>query len=101
MSSVVTGLGSIGAISPLPKLPSLQPAEGQGGFGGVLSSALQHLNQLSGGAEQQVGNLLKGGSGDVSTVMIAVEKADVAFQMMMQVRNKIVSAYQDIEKMQF
>jgi flagellar hook-basal body complex protein FliE len=45
--------------------------------------------------------LLKGVGGDVSTVMIAVEKADVAFQMMMQVRNKIVSAYQDIEKMQF
>ena len=101
MSSVVTGLGSIGSISPLPKLSSLQPAEGQSGFGAVLSTALQHLNQLSGGAEQQVANLLKGASGDVSTVMIAVEKADTAFQMMMQVRNKIVSAYQDIEKMQF
>jgi flagellar hook-basal body complex protein FliE len=102
MSNVVTGLGGIGTISPLPKLPSLQPAEGgQGGFGAVLSSALHHLNQLSGGAEQQVGNLLKGVGGDVSSVMIAVEKADVAFQMMMQVRNKIVSAYQDIEKMQF
>ena len=101
MSSVVTGLGSIGTISPLPKLSSLQPAEGQSGFGAVLSTALQHLNQLSGGAEQQVSNLLKGASGDVSTVMIAVEKADTAFQMMMQVRNKIVSAYQDIEKMQF
>ena len=101
MSSVVTGLGSIGSISPLPKLSSLQPAEGQSGFGAVLSTALQHLNQLSGGAEQEVGNLLKGASGDVSTVMIAVEKADTAFQMMMQVRNKIVSAYQDIEKMQF
>jgi flagellar hook-basal body complex protein FliE len=101
MSSVVTGLGSIGSISPLPKLSSLQPAEGQSGFGAVLSTALQHLNQLSGGAEQQVSNLLKGASGDVSTVMIAVEKADTAFQMMMQVRNKIVSAYQDIEKMQF
>jgi flagellar hook-basal body complex protein FliE len=33
--------------------------------------------------------------------MIAVEKADVSFQLMMQVRNKIVGAYQDIEKMQF
>ena len=101
MSSVVTGLGSIGSISPLPKLSSLQPAEGQSGFGAVLSTALQHLNQLSGGAEQQVSNLLKGVGGDVSTVMIAVEKAGAAFSMMMQVRNKIVSAYQDIEKMQF
>jgi flagellar hook-basal body complex protein FliE len=101
MSSVVTGLGSLGTISALPKLPSLEPDEGQGGFGGVLASALQQVNQLSGGAEQQVGTLLKGGNADMSTVMIAVEKADIAFQLMMQVRNKIVTAYQDIEKMQF
>jgi flagellar hook-basal body complex protein FliE len=101
MTSLTTALGSIGGISPLPKLPSLAPSEEQGGFSGVLSTALHHVNELSAGAEQQVTNLLKGGSGDMSTVMIAVEKADVAFQMMMQVRNKIVSAYQDIEKMQF
>jgi flagellar hook-basal body complex protein FliE len=101
MSSVVTGLGSIGTISALPKLSPLRPAEAQGGFGGVLASALQQVNQLSGGAEQQIGSLLKGGNADMSTVMIAVEKADVAFQLMMQVRNKIVSAYQDIERMQF
>jgi flagellar hook-basal body complex protein FliE len=37
----------------------------------------------------------------MSSVMIAVEKAEVSFQLMMQVRNKIVNAYQDIEKMQF
>ena len=67
----------------------------------MLSNALHHVNELAGGAEQQVGNLLKGGNGDMSTVMIAIEKADVAFQLMMQVRNKIVNAYQDIEKMQF
>jgi flagellar hook-basal body complex protein FliE len=82
-------------------LPSLQPPEEADGFSGVLSTALQQVNQLAGGAEQQVGNLLGGHGGDMSTVMIAVEKADVAFQLMMQVRNKIVSAYQDIEKMQF
>jgi flagellar hook-basal body complex protein FliE len=44
---------------------------------------------------------LQGGNADVNSVMIAVEKADVSFQLMMQVRNKIVNAYQEIEKMQF
>jgi flagellar hook-basal body complex protein FliE len=82
-------------------LSPLAPADAGGGFSGVLSNALQQVNQLSGGAEQQIGNLLKGGNADMSSVMVAVEKADVAFQLMMQVRNKIVSAYQDIEKMQF
>ena len=58
-------------------------------------------NQLHDSAATQVSNLLQGGGGDLNDVMIAVEKADVSFQLMMQVRNKIVNAYQDIEKMQF
>jgi len=101
MSSPVAGLGAIGTISDLTKLMPVAPADAGGSFSGVLTNALQQVNQLSGGAEQQIGSMLKGGNADMSTVMIAVEKADVAFQLMMQVRNKIVSAYQDIEKMQF
>src|ERR1700674_694617 len=100
MTSVISALGSLGSIGGLPKLPSLQPADAQGGFGAVLSTALEKVNELETGADQQVGNLLKGGNTDMSTVMIAVEKADVAFHFMMQVRDTIVSAYQDIEKMQ-
>jgi flagellar hook-basal body complex protein FliE len=101
MSSPIAGLGSIGSIGSLPKLPALVPGSSEEGFGAVLSNVLQHVNELKGGADQQIGTLLKGGNADMSSVMIAVEKADVAFQLMMQVRNKIVSAYQDIEKMQF
>jgi flagellar hook-basal body complex protein FliE len=59
------------------------------------------VDQVNDNAASQVSNLLQGGNGDVNSVMIAVEKADVSFQLMMEVRNKIVSAYQDIEKMQF
>jgi flagellar hook-basal body complex protein FliE len=70
-------------------------------FGDVLKNAVQGVNQLNQSATAQVNNLVQGGSGDVNNVMIAVEKADVSFQLMMQVRNKIVSAYQEIEKMQF
>jgi flagellar hook-basal body complex protein FliE len=101
MSSTVNGLGGIGSIGSLPQVFSEDPGEGKQGFGAVLSNALAQVNQLSDSADQQVGNLLKGTGGDMSSVMIAVEKADVAFQLMMQVRNKIVSAYQDIEKLQF
>jgi flagellar hook-basal body complex protein FliE len=93
-------LGSIGSLS-LPDVSKPNSTSGGGGFGDVLQGALQNVNQLSGGAEQQITNMLQGTGGDMSSVMVAVEKADVAFQLMMQVRNKIVSAYQDIEKMQF
>ncbi len=70
-------------------------------FGTVLKNAVNHVDQINASAGEQVSNLLQGGGGDMTGVMIAVEKADVSFQLMMQVRNKIVSAYQDIEKMQF
>jgi flagellar hook-basal body complex protein FliE len=101
MNSITSGIGVIGIPNDLSPPPSSSPVDSGEGFGGVLKHALQQVNQLNDGAEQQIGNLLQGGNADMSNVMVAVEKADVAFQLMMQVRNKIVSAYQDIEKMQF
>lgn len=45
--------------------------------------------------------VLEGNGADVHSALIAVEKADLSFQLMMQVRNKIVSAYEEISRMQF
>jgi flagellar hook-basal body complex protein FliE len=100
MNNSIAGLG---AITPWSDYSSIATADtgSEGGFGGVLKNAMQQVNQLSTNADVQVGNLMAGGGTDMNTVMVAVEKADVAFQLMMQVRNKVVSAYQDIEKMQF
>ena len=98
----VVNLGAI-PTSYLPDPSSLGAGENSGGldFGAVLKNAVQHVDQLNSSAGAQVNNLLQGGGNDMTGVMIAVEKADVSFQLMMQVRNKIVNAYQDIEKMQF
>jgi len=63
------------------------------GFREVLHGAIQ--------AEDKVAGVLQGDGGDVHSALIAVEKADLSFQLMMQVRNKIVSAYQEISRMQF
>ncbi|MGA2651801.1 MAG: flagellar hook-basal body complex protein FliE [Terracidiphilus sp.] len=89
--------------SYLPQPTGLDAADNSEGlnFGAVLKNAVQSVDQMNNSAGAQVSNLLQGGSGDMTGVMIAVEKADVSFQLMMQVRNKIVNAYQDIEKMQF
>lgn len=70
-------------------------------FTSILSNAVHTVDQLHESAAAQVSSLVQGGGADLNNVMIAVEKADISFQLMMQVRNKIVSAYQDIEKMQF
>lgn len=91
------------ASGPLTAFPTGTDSSesSSGGFGDVLKNAISQVSTLQGSADQQVNTLLSGGNADMSKVMISVEKADVAFQLMMQVRNKIVSAYQDIEKMQF
>ena len=96
---------SLGAIpnSYMPDPSSLDAGSDNGGlnFGAVLKNSINSVDQVNANAGAQVSNVLAGGGGDMTGVMIAVEKADVSFQLMMQVRNKIVSAYQDIEKMQF
>jgi flagellar hook-basal body complex protein FliE len=95
---------SLGGIpnSYLPDSSAMGAGDSEGfNFGDVLKNAVHSVDQVNDNAAAQVSNLLQGGNSDVNSVMIAVEKADVSFQLMMQVRNKIVSAYQDIEKMQF
>jgi flagellar hook-basal body complex protein FliE len=71
------------------------------GFLETLRGAMDQVNSLQGTAENKVAAMLEGNGMDVHSAMIAVEKADLSFQLMMQVRNKIVQAYQEISRMQF
>ncbi len=84
-----------------PVAPSSLPGGSDAGFTNVLKSAFNQVSGLQEDSGKLVNNLLAGGNVDISKVTIASEKADVAFQLMMQVRNKVVAAYQDIEKAQF
>lgn len=101
MSSMIPGLPPIS--SNLPTSPTAPAgASGQSGtFGNTLKSAMQQVDQLDRDSQAQVTELLQGDRQDIHNVMIAVEKADIAFQLMMQVRNKIVSAYEEVSKLQF
>jgi flagellar hook-basal body complex protein FliE len=80
---------------------SLDSGDGAPEFLDVLHGALDDMQQLQGAAQSSVAGVLDGTGTDVHTALIAVEKADLSFQLMMQVRNKIVSAYQEISRMQF
>jgi flagellar hook-basal body complex protein FliE len=100
-----SGLGA--GLNAFPQTPSSAaaaklPVENkEGGFGQVLQSAIDQVEGLHVDAQNEVKQLLEGGRDDVHNVAIAMEKADVAFQLMMQVRNKIVNAYQEVSRMQF
>ncbi len=77
-----------------------RPAE-SGKFLDTLQQSISQAEGAPGDAAGQVAQLLSGKGADLHSAMIAVEKADLSFQLMMQVRNKIVQAYQQISNMQF
>jgi flagellar hook-basal body complex protein FliE len=98
----IIGSGLPAFSGTLPTNPTTPASSGAGGgFGDTLKSAIKEVNDLSDNSDQKVAQLVQGDRQDVHNVMIAVEKADIAFQLMMQVRNKIVNAYQEVSKLQF
>jgi len=101
VSGIGAGVSSIASQVVGPST-SAKPSATTSSFADVFKSAVSSVDSAQNSADQQVMDLLQGKSGaNIGQVSVSVEKADVAFQLMMQVRNKVVSAYQDIEKMQF
>ncbi|HEX2964673.1 MAG TPA: flagellar hook-basal body complex protein FliE [Syntrophorhabdaceae bacterium] len=76
------------------------PETGKASFGDVLKDSIKKVGELEKEADQEVQKLTTMQTGDVVNTMMAIEKADISFQMMMQVRNKIISAYEEIMRMQ-
>ena len=77
-------------------------AEATGGadFSSALASALQQVSQAQQSAQQMAQDFSSGNSDvNLQDVMVNLQKANLSFQQMVQVRNKLVSAYQDIMNM--
>jgi flagellar hook-basal body complex protein FliE len=75
-------------------------APGSPGFGEILSDSLGKLQGLLDDASQQSAALAAGQAEDVTSVVMAVERAALGLQLAVQVRNKAVEAYQDVFRMQ-
>ena len=69
-------------------------------FAETLKSFLHDVNQLQSEAADHVEALVAGETVDIHDVMIAVEKASVSFEMVMEIRNKILEAYQELMRTQ-
>jgi flagellar hook-basal body complex protein FliE len=98
--------GIIGPLDPKLQIPEIagplsSVREKRGtAFGEILKDAISTVNELQKQSDKEIQKLMTGESQDLHTTIIAVQKADLSFQMMMQVRNKIVQAYQEIMHMQ-
>jgi flagellar hook-basal body complex protein FliE len=101
--------GGKALIPSLPKAPGVSTlahdlgAEGNGNtpFAGVLKDAMSNLQALEQQASSTVEGLVTGRGVDIHAAMIATQKSDLAFEMALAVRGKMVSAYQSMMGIQF
>ncbi len=104
------GISSIPAASaalssPATALPALTEKTGEGAaatpFSDLFTDALGQVDQLEDRAQAAVEGLMTGSGVDVHQAMIATQKASMAFELALAVRNKAVQAYQQVIGMQF
>jgi len=88
------------ALSDLTRVAQGNSNPGDKPFMETLKESINQTNSIQLKADQAVADLATGKTHDLHQTMIAIEKADVSFQLMMQVRNKILSAYEEMTRMQ-
>ena len=93
-------VSAISSISGLGPLQPLAPAGKPGEFQSVLEGTFQKLESANNDATDAVQKFLTGENEELHTTVLAAQKAEIAFDLGLQVRNKVVSAYQEIMRMQ-
>ena len=86
-------IGNAAVAHPASAAPS-------GGFMNSLQSAISKANDIQIQADQATEALMTGQTQNIHQTMVALQEADVSFQLMMQIRNKILTAYEEIQRMQ-
>ena len=89
----------------MPPISDIQKESGKvreddGSFGKILKDKVKEINKLQLDANSAIAKVELGDSGSIHEAVIAMEKASISFKTMLQVRNKILEAYQEVMRMQ-
>ncbi len=88
-------------LSAAPRSTEAQKSDApSASFDDILQAAFQNVDHLQKEANKAIQRLTVDGSVNIHQAMIAMEKADLSFRLMTQIRNKIVDAYQEVMRMQ-
>ncbi len=95
---------TISGITPI-RLPEqigqVRPSGGEsGGFSSVMASAVETVNSMQNSADATVRRFLSGEGGELHQVALEQQQAQLAFDLLLQMRNKAVQAYQEVMRMQ-
>ena len=89
--------------TPFPALEPVRPVPAgpvSASFLDVLAGAIRDVDNFGRAADQSVNRFLSGESEELHTAALAVQRAELAFDLFLQARNKVVQAYQEIMRMQ-
>lgn len=96
----ISKIDVIGAkVAPLAPMDNLSTQVDPLSFQKVFKGALADVNGLDTQSKRMVEALAKGDTNDVSGVMLAVRKANMAFLSLLQIRNQMIEAYQEVMRM--
>jgi len=92
-------------FSPIPPVLNFdttmsKPGTDDGVFRNMIESSVGKVEELRKTADQTVAGFLGGEQEDTHTVVMATQRAELAFDLFLQVRNKVVQAYQEVMRMQ-
>lgn len=100
-------MDSIRAIQPVAPAPSIggvdrpeQTGAGRTEFSDLLNEAIGRVEQYRAKAEEASNGFLQGETEELHQVILAGQRAEIAFETFLQVRNKVVQAYQEVMRMQ-
>jgi flagellar hook-basal body complex protein FliE len=94
----ITPLSSISSAPSIDPRPTSVASPQEAGFGDALQKLIGAVEGSAGEANQAIGRMLDG-TGDVHEAMIAMQRAEHMLQLTVQIRNKVVQAYQDVMRM--
>jgi flagellar hook-basal body complex protein FliE len=101
MSSIASVTAAAAGSPATTASAAASPSAGSSPFADLLTDAVGQVNDLETQARSAVSGLMSGTGVDVHQAMIATQKADMAFELALSVRNKAVQAYQQVIGMQF
>ena len=89
------------SIQPIELPAAVQPAaSAHGSFQSVFADAINQVQQVQQTANTSVDRFLSGENEEIHHVALATQQSELAFELFMQVRNKVVQAYQEVMRMQ-
>jgi flagellar hook-basal body complex protein FliE len=100
MSLAVSSISLVTPVAPAAAAASAADVGKPGEFASLFQNAVAKVDGYRTQADRSINQLLTGEGGELHNVALAAQQAELAFELGLQVRNKVVSAYQEIMRMQ-